>query len=79
MSERFSFLKAEFIPPNKYHKMFVAKWYLILLSNQGARRCTLIISLIVGKIMDGWCGRFQVLNDSSITLKKALDATVYSK
>ena len=30
MPERFSFLEAEFIPPNKYHKMFVAKWYLIL-------------------------------------------------
>lgn len=28
--ERFSFLEAEFIPPNKYHKMFVEKWYLIL-------------------------------------------------
>ncbi|KJS21720.1 MAG: plasmid stabilization protein [Clostridiaceae bacterium BRH_c20a] len=30
MPERFSFLEAEFIPPNKYHKMFVEKWYLIL-------------------------------------------------
>jgi plasmid stabilization system protein ParE len=30
MPERFPFLKAEFIPVNKYHKMFVAKWYLIL-------------------------------------------------
>ena len=30
MPERFSFLDAEFIPPNKYHKMFVEKWYLIL-------------------------------------------------
>jgi plasmid stabilization system protein ParE len=28
--ERFPFLVAEFIPPNKYHKMFVEKWYLIL-------------------------------------------------
>lgn len=28
--ERFPFLEAEFIPPNKYHKMFVEKWYLIL-------------------------------------------------
>ncbi|HHY30897.1 MAG TPA: type II toxin-antitoxin system RelE/ParE family toxin, partial [Syntrophaceticus sp.] len=24
------FLESEFIPPNKYHKMFVEKWYLIL-------------------------------------------------
>lgn len=30
MPERFTFLEAEFIPPNKYHKMFVEKWYLIL-------------------------------------------------
>jgi len=30
MPERFPFLVAEFIPPNKYHKMFVEKWYLIL-------------------------------------------------
>jgi len=28
--ERFPFLEAEFIPPNKYHKMFVQKRYLIL-------------------------------------------------
>lgn len=30
MPERFPFLEADFIPPNKYHKMFVEKWYLIL-------------------------------------------------
>ena len=30
MSERFPFLDSEFIPLNKYHKMFVQKWYLIL-------------------------------------------------
>ena len=30
MPVRFPFLEAEFIPPNKYHKMFVEKWYLIL-------------------------------------------------
>jgi len=30
MPERFPFLTAEFIPLNKYHKMFVEKWYLIL-------------------------------------------------
>jgi hypothetical protein len=28
--ERFPFLKAEFIPLNKYHKMFVEKRYLII-------------------------------------------------
>lgn len=30
MSERFPFFGAEFIPLNKYHKLFVEKWYLIL-------------------------------------------------
>ena len=30
MPERFPFLTAEFIPLNKYHKMFVEKYYLIL-------------------------------------------------
>jgi plasmid stabilization system protein ParE len=30
MPERFPFLDGEYIPPNKYHKMFVMKWYLIL-------------------------------------------------
>jgi plasmid stabilization system protein ParE len=30
MPVRFPFLEAEFIPPNRYHKMFVEKWYLIL-------------------------------------------------
>lgn len=30
LPERFPFLEAEFIPPNRYHKMFIEKWYLIL-------------------------------------------------
>ena len=30
MPERFPFLDAQFIPLNKYHKMYVEKWYLIL-------------------------------------------------
>lgn len=30
MPERFPFLDAEFIPPNKYHKLFVKKRYLVL-------------------------------------------------
>jgi plasmid stabilization system protein ParE len=30
LPERFPFFAAEYIPPNKYHKMFVEKWYLIL-------------------------------------------------
>lgn len=30
MPDQFPFLTAEFIPLNKYHKMFVGKWYLIL-------------------------------------------------
>jgi plasmid stabilization system protein ParE len=28
--ERFPFFNTEYIPLNKYHKMFVEKWYLIL-------------------------------------------------
>ncbi|UQZ91337.1 plasmid stabilization protein (plasmid) [Deltaproteobacteria bacterium Smac51] len=27
---RFPFLEAEHLPPNKYHKMFVENWYLVL-------------------------------------------------
>jgi len=30
MPERFPFLNAEFIPLNKYHKMFIEKYYLVL-------------------------------------------------
>ena len=30
MPERCPYLNNEFIPINKYHKMFVEKWYLIL-------------------------------------------------
>ncbi len=28
--ERYPFLDTEFVPRNKYHKMFVEKWYLVL-------------------------------------------------
>lgn len=30
MPQRFPFLEEAYIPPNKYHKIFVEKWYLIL-------------------------------------------------
>lgn len=30
MPERFPFLSAEPLPPNKYRKMFIENWYLIL-------------------------------------------------
>ena len=30
MPQRFPFFEEAYIPPNKYHKMFVAKWYLVL-------------------------------------------------
>lgn len=30
MPQRFPFFEELYIPPNKYHKMFIAKWYLIL-------------------------------------------------
>ena len=30
LPERFSFFNTDFVPLNKYHKMFVEKWYFIL-------------------------------------------------
>lgn len=30
MPQRFPFFEEAYMPTNKYHKMFVAKWYLIL-------------------------------------------------
>ena len=30
MPQRFPFFEEAYIPPNKYHKIFVAKWYLVL-------------------------------------------------
>lgn len=30
MSEQFPFLNEEFLPYNKYHKLFVENWFLIL-------------------------------------------------
>ncbi len=30
MPKRFPFFEEPYIPPNKYHKMFVENWYLIL-------------------------------------------------
>lgn len=30
MPQRFPFFEESYIPPNKYHKMFVAHWYLVL-------------------------------------------------
>lgn len=30
MLHRFPFFEELYLPPNKYHKMFVEKWYLIL-------------------------------------------------
>lgn len=30
MPERFPFFDAEYVPQNKYHKMYVEAWYLIL-------------------------------------------------
>ena len=28
--QRFPFFEEMYVPPNKYHKMFVQKWYLVL-------------------------------------------------
>jgi len=30
MPERFPFLDESYITPNKYHKMFIERWYLVL-------------------------------------------------
>lgn len=30
MLQRFPFFEEMYIPPNRYHKMFVEKWYLVL-------------------------------------------------
>lgn len=30
MPQRFPYLEERYITPNKYHKMFVEKWYLVL-------------------------------------------------
>ncbi len=30
MPQRFPFFEDLYIPPNKYHKMFIEKWYLVL-------------------------------------------------
>ena len=30
LPQRFPFFEEAYIPPNKYHKMFIEKWYLVL-------------------------------------------------
>lgn len=30
MPQRFPFMEGPYITPNKYHKMFIEKWYLVL-------------------------------------------------
>ena len=30
MPQRFPFFQEDYIPPNKYHKMFIDNWYLVL-------------------------------------------------
>lgn len=30
MPQRFPFFEEPYIPPNKYHKMFIPQWYLVL-------------------------------------------------
>jgi len=54
--QRFPFLESEFIPTNKYHKMFVEKWYLILYQIKDQ---TVYVDCIVDckQDMDGWYGR----------------------
>jgi len=52
MPERFPFLETEFIPPNKYHKMFVEKWYLVLYQIKD-HQYLLTLLWIAGRIIDG--------------------------
>lgn len=55
MPERFPFLETEFIPPNKYLKMFVEKWYLILYQ---VKNHTVYVDYIVDCRQDyGWLVR----------------------
>ena len=55
MPERFPFLEAEFTPLNKYHKMFVQKWYLILYQ---VKDQTVFVDYIVDCRQDyGWLVR----------------------
>ncbi|MBT9173642.1 MAG: hypothetical protein DDT21_02043 [Syntrophomonadaceae bacterium] len=55
MPERFTYLSAEFIPPNKNHKMFVEKWYLILYQ---VKEQTVYVDYIVDCRQDyGWLVR----------------------
>jgi len=55
MPERFPFLNAEFLPLNKYHKMFVEEWYLILYQVKGQ---TVYVDYIVDCRQDyGWLVR----------------------
>lgn len=37
MPQRFPFFEEEYIPANKYHKMFIEKWYLVLYQIQDDR------------------------------------------
>ena len=30
MPQRFPFVEEAYLPPNQYHRMFLAKWYLVL-------------------------------------------------
>lgn len=34
MPQRFPFFEEMYIPPNKYHKMFIENWYLVLFQIQ---------------------------------------------
>ncbi len=59
MPERCPFLNAEFIPLNKYHKMFVEKWYLILYQIKDQ---TVYVDYIIDCRQDyGWLVRFRYM------------------
>ncbi|MDR0361256.1 MAG: type II toxin-antitoxin system RelE/ParE family toxin [Planctomycetota bacterium] len=55
MPGRYPFFNEEYIPPNKYHRMFVEKWYLILYQ---VRDDTVFVEYIVDCRQDyGWLVR----------------------
>ena len=52
MPERCPFFESDFIPPNKYHKLFIEKWYLVLFQ---IRNQTVYVEYIVDCRQDyGW-------------------------
>lgn len=53
--ERFPFFDAIYIPPNKYHKMYVERWYLVLYQ---VRDSTVYVDYVLDCRQDyGWLAK----------------------